>query len=345
MNNKSITVYDIAKEAGVSPATVSRVLTSNAKVSEEKKKRVQDIIDKYDFEPNWLARSLSKQETNTIGMLVPDIRNPFYSTLFVECELVAARYGYNMILCNTINELSAEGIHLKNLVEKRVEAIIQVGGSVDEVNPDSEYIKLVNKISKKVPIIIAGELEGVDANVYRITPTLNHGMEELLHYLLEKGHRKIALLGGRDTVIPTKRKRIAMEEILNKHGIQFIKEFIIDSEYSIEGGYQVVEELLKLNELPTAIIAINDMAATGMIKALNRNGIRVPEDISIIGYDDTFFSEISTPKLTSMSYNLVYYAETIMETIRNIIQNKEVERLQYIPTTLEVRDSVKNILE
>lgn len=344
MNHKSITVYDIAKEAGVSPATVSRVLTSNAKVSEEKKKRVQDIIDKYDFEPNWLARSLSKQETNTIGMLVPDIRNPFYSTLFVECELVAAKYGYNMILCNSINELSMEGVHLKNLLEKRVEAIIQVGGSVDEVNPDPEYIKLVNKISKKIPFIIAGELEGVEANVYRITPTINHGMEELLNYLLENGHKNIALLGGRDTVIPTKRKRIAMEQILSNHGINVNKDYIIDGEYSIEGGYKVVEELLKQKELPTAIIAINDMAATGMIKALNMNGIRIPEDMSIVGYDDTFFSEISSPKLTSMSYNLLQYAETIMETIRRIIQSKEVERMQYIPTSLQIRASVNNIL-
>lgn len=345
MNHKSITVYDIAKEAGVSPATVSRVLTSNAKVSEEKKKRVQDIIDKYDFEPNWLARSLSKQETNTIGMLVPDIRNPFYSTLFVECELVAAKYGYNMILCNSINELSMEGVHLKNLLEKRVEAIIQVGGSVDEVNPDPEYIKLVNKISKKIPFIIAGELEGVEANVYRITPTINHGMEELLNYLLENGHKNIALLGGRDTVIPTKRKRIAMEQILSNHGINVNKDYIIDGEYSIEGGYKVVEELLKQKELPTAIIAINDMAATGMIKALNMNGIRIPEDMSIVGYDDTFFSEISSPKLTSMSYNLLQYAETIMETIRRIIQSKEVERMQYIPTSLQIRASVNNILK
>jgi len=344
MNHKSITVYDIAKEAGVSPATVSRVLTNNAKVSEEKKKKVQDIIDKYDFEPNWLARSLSKQETNTIGMLVPDIRNPFYSTLFVECELVAAKYGYNMILCNTVNDLSMEGVHLRNLIEKRVEAIIQVGGSVDEVNPDSEYIKLVNKISKKIPFIVAGELEGVDANVYRITPTINHGMEELLTYLLENGHRKIALLGGRDTVIPTKRKRIAMEQILSSHGIKVNRDYIIDGEYSIEGGFKVVEELLKLKELPTAIIAINDMAATGMVKALNINGLRIPEDISIVGYDDTFFSEISTPKLTSMSYNLVDYAETVMETIRKIIQNKEVDRMQYISTSLQIRESVDNLL-
>lgn len=214
MSNRTITVYDIAKEAGVSPATVSRVLTNNARVSEEKKKRVQDIIEKYDFEPNGLARSLSLQETKTIGMIVADIRNPFYSTVFVECEIEASRYGYNMILCNTVNELSSESGHLRNLIEKRVDAIIQVGGSADEVNPDKEYIELVNKTAKKIPVIVGGELEGAD--VYRVIPEETHGMNKLVPYLVELGHKDIALIGGRDTVIPTIRKRIALKNKLNE---------------------------------------------------------------------------------------------------------------------------------
>lgn len=339
MNHRSITVYDIAKEAGVSPATVSRVLTGNANVSEEKKQSVLELIAKYDFEPNGLARSLSKSETKTIGMIIPDIRNPFYSTLFVECELEAAKYGYNMMLCNTIHELSAESIHLRNLMEKRVDAIIQVGGSVDEVSPDLEYIKLVNKTSKRIPIVTAGELTG--ANVYRIVPEPNHGMWELLTYLTNLGHKDIAFLGGRDSVIPTMRKRAALKKYFLENGLSYQREFVIDGDYTIEGGYETANKLFSLDKLPSVIIAINDIAAVGIIKAINEKGLNIPEDISVVGCDNTYFTEIITPRLTSISYNLDVYAREIIETVKNAIGGNEENPLKYIATCLVVRNSCK----
>ncbi len=343
MGNETVTVYDIAREAGVSPATVSRVLTGNAKVSEDKRNRVQEIIKKYDFEPNSIARSLSKQESKTIGMIVPDIRNPFYSTLFVNCEMEATRCGYNMILCNTINEISSEGSQLRNLMEKRVDAIIQVGGSVDEVTPDPAYIELVDKVSKKIPTVIAGELEG--ANVYRIIPETTHGMNELLAYLTGLGHKEIAFIGGRETVIPTLKKRQVLYRFLQEQKLPFYKEFMLDSGYSIEEGYEAAKKLLKLDHLPTAIIAINESVAMGIIRALGEKHIRVPENISVIGYDDTFYSEMTSPPLTCISYNLKAYAQVIMETIMQIINKEEIHKIKYIPTYLTVRSSCKELRE
>ncbi len=343
MGNETITVYDIAREAGVSPATVSRVLTGNAKVSEDKRNRVQEIIKKYDFEPNSIARSLSKQESKTIGMIVPDIRNPFYSTLFVDCEMEATRCGYNMILCNTINEIASEGGQLRNLMEKRVDAIIQVGGSVDEVTPDPLYIELVDKVSKKIPTVIAGELEG--ANVYRIIPEATHGMNELLAYLSGLGHKEIAFIGGRASVIPTLKKQQALIRFLQDQNLPFYKEFMIEADYSIEAGYIAARKLLKLDHLPTAIIAVNESVAMGIIRALSEKRLRVPEDISVIGYDDTFYSEMISPPLTCISYNLKAYAQAIMETIMQIINKKETEKIKYIPTYLTVRSSCREIRE
>lgn len=342
MSNKTITVYDIAKEAGVSPATVSRVLTNSAKVSESKKNRVQELIKKYDFEPNGFARSLSKQESKTIGMIVPDIRNPFYSTLFVNCEMEASRYGYTMILCNTINELSSESGHLRNLSEKRVDAVIQVGGSADEVHPDTKYVELVNKIAKKIPIVIAGDLEGAD--VYRVMPEITHGMNELLTYLFRLGHREIAMIGGRDTVIPTVRKRLVLKNFFEHQKIELRKELIIDSEYTIEGGYEGMQKLLTLGKLPTAIIGINESAAMGIIKALSEKGIRVPEDISIVGYDNTFYSEMITPPLTCISYNLKDYSEMIMDTVIKLINKDENEKVKFVQTSLSIRYSSKELI-
>lgn len=339
MSDRTITVYDIAKEAGVSPATVSRVLTNSAKVSEDKKNRVLEIIKKYDFEPNGLARSLSKQESKTIGMIVPDIRNPFYSTICVECEIAAARYGYNMILCNTINELSSESGHLRNLFEKRVDAIIQVGGTSDELQPDEEYIELVNKIAKKIPIVISGEMEGADC--YRVIAEETHGMNQLLPYLIKLGHRDIALVGGRDSVIPTLKKRLAMKKILIENGLNYHKEYVIDCDYSIEGGYEGMKQLLQEKHIPTAIIAINEFTAMGILKALGEKKIKVPDDISLASYDDTYFSDILTPKLTSVNYNLKLYAERIMDTVINAITNTEDDKIKWIDPYLTIRDSCK----
>lgn len=337
MSNKAITVYDIAKEAGVSPATVSRVLTNNARVSEEKKKRIQEVIDKYDFEPNGLARSLSKQETKTIGMIVPDIRNPYYSTICVECEVEASKFGYNMILCNTINELEAESVHLKNLSEKHVDAIIQVGGSVDEVKPDPSYVALINKISKKIPIIIGGELEG--ANCYRVEAEETHGMKHLIPYLAGMGHREIAFVGGFDKVIPTNKKRIALKRFLTEMGIPYRKEFVIDGLYSIEGGYEGMSKLYALGKLPTVIIAINEFSAMGILKFLQEKGIKVPEDISLVAFDDTYLSEVLTPNLTSINYNLKLYSEKIMDTAISILNKNETEKVKCVDTHLTVRKS------
>jgi LacI family transcriptional regulator len=341
MSDRTITVYDIAKEAGVSPATVSRVLTNSAKVSEDKKNRILEIIKKYDFEPNGLARSLSKQESKTIGMIVPDIRNPFYSTICVECEIVAAKYGYNMILCNTINELSSESGHLRNLFEKRVDAIIQVGGSSDEVDPEQEYVDLVNKIAKKIPIIITGELEGADC--YRIYAEETHGMNQLLPYLIGLGHKEIALVGGRDSVIPTLKKRIALKKTLEENGLSYRKEYIINCDYSIEGGYEGMQQLMQAEKMPTAIIAINEFTAMGILKALAEKDIRVPEDVSLAAYDDTYFSEIITPKLTSVNYNLKLYAETIMDTVIRAINNEEDKKIKLVHPYLSIRSSCKKL--
>lgn len=341
MSEKAITVYDIAREAGVSPATVSRVLTNNARVSEEKKQRIEEIIKKYDFEPNGLARSLSKQETKTIGMIVPDIRNPYFSNIFIECEMLAAQYGYNMILCNTMNNLSAEMDHLKNLCEKHVDAIIQVGGNADEISPNEEYVKLINKTAKKMPVVVGGEFPG--AECYKVYTEKEHGMGELIDYLIQCGHKKIALVGGRDSVIPTVRKRESLKHYLKLHDLELNPSFIIDCNYDIEGGYEAMHKLLESGEMPGAIIGINDQVAIGVLKTCLKQKLKIPSSISLVAFDDTYFSEIATPQLTSVNYNLKMHSEKMMTTVIDILSGNETEKIKTVETFLTIRDSCQNI--
>lgn len=341
MSEKAITVYDIAREAGVSPATVSRVLTSNARVSEEKRQRIEELIKKYDFEPNGLARSLSKQETKTIGMIVPDIRNPYFSNIFIECEMLASQYGYNMILCNTMNDLTSEMGHLRNLCEKHVDAIIQMGGNADEIEPNIEYVNLINKTARKMPIVAGGEFPG--AECYKVYTEKEHGMGKLIDYLIQYGHRRIALIGGRNTVIPTVRKRESLKHYLQIYDLEPDPELITDSDYGIEGGYESMKKLLDRNNIPTAIITVNDQVAIGVMRACAESKIRIPSDISLVAFDDTYFSEIAIPQLTSVNYNLKLHSEKMMATIIDSINGNETERVKSVETFLTIRDSCQNV--
>ena len=144
MGRENISIYEIAREAKVSPATVSRVLTGNARVSDEKRTRVERLIERYDFKPNAMARSLSNTRTGIIGFLVPDIRNPFYATMAVACEWEANERGYSLMLGNYLSSMELQEKKLYHMLELRVDALIISGGKVDEMASDEEYVSRMN---------------------------------------------------------------------------------------------------------------------------------------------------------------------------------------------------------
>ena len=336
MSKENITIHDIAREAGVSVATVSRVLNDTANVSDDKKNKVNSLIKKYEYKPNDLARSFHVQKTKTIGVVVPDIRNAFYSTLFVECEKVAANHGYSMILCNAMNDNIAEITYLESLSQKRVDAIIEIGGNVDEVIPNPEYVSKVNKITKLTPIITTNCVKGADC--YSIVTEEKCGMDRMMEYLLSLGHKKIALIGGYKNNIPSYTKEKVFRAIMKENDLPIEEKFIMQADYSTEGGYNSMREILSLSYLPTAVIAMNDSIGIGIINAANENGLHVPKDLSVASFDDTLIAQMSMPKLTAVGYNYVKYAEEIMEMILNIEKGIE-NRVKVVPMILMKRAS------
>ena len=339
---KSVTIYDIAIEAGVSPATVSRVLTGSAKVSRAKKERVENIIRKYDFKPNALARGLSETKSNTIGMIVADIRNPFYATLFVECERAATRFGYTLMVCNTLGEPELENRYLEKMYEQRVDAIIKVGGRVDELVSDIAFVDHVNRIANTIPVIITGKLDGSDC--YRVNIDEMQAMELLMRYMISLGHQDIALIGGRGNVQSTVDKRSRYKQLLKRYGINVRKEYIVEGKkYDDESGYQCMQKLFELDHLPSAVIAINDFTAVGAMRAIHERGIAIPDDISVASFDNTFIAEVTTPKLTSISYNYQEFGEKIIDTAMKAIRGEETTRIQLIPSELVIRDSCRKL--
>ena len=341
MEKGTISIYTIAREAGVSPATVSRVLNGSAKVSEEKRIRVQSLIEKYSFTPNALARGLSNVETKVIGLMVSDIRNPFYATLVVECEKAANERGYLMMLCNSLGSNEMELYYLEKFNSQQVDAVIQIGGKVDELISDTGYVEHVNKIASSMPVLINGKLDGADC--YQVNIDEGQAMELLISFLIRNGHRDIALLGGRDNVKSTVDKRLRYRQMLWKYGIPVNEEYIIDGDsYDIESGTEAMRQFIREDHpMPTVIIAINDFTAVGVVRTLREAGYQIPEDISVVSFDNTYIAETCMPRLTCVGYDYRMFGHLLIDTAVRAIRKEEPPRVQMVKSRLVIRDSCK----
>ena len=308
---KTITIYDIAKEAGVSASTVSRVLTGNAAVRQDKKERIRSIIQKYNFKPNALAKGLSDTSTKTIGIIAADVRNPYYSALFVACEVAAEKAGYSVSLANSLGEKEREQAQLDLLLQQRVDAIIQMGGRVDDLITDDAYAEKVRSVCRTTPVVVTGKLD--KAPVHSVVIDEAMGMNLVMEHLIGLGHKKIALVGGEMRVNSTYLKYQKYREILAKYGIQENGEYVVNGTYDPETGYEATNKILELKDRPTAIIAINDFAASGALRSIREHRLHVPEDISVISFDNTYIADLVMPKLTSVDYNYEDYGKLLRD--------------------------------
>lgn len=340
---KNITIYDIAREAKVSPATVSRVLTGNARVSEEKTNRVKKIIKKYNYQPNALARSLLTKSTNTIGIILPSVDNPFFASVFMEVEGQALAHGYSVILCNSVNTMlkndcESESMYLKMLVEKRVDGIIFTGGRANKVKTDKVLVDEMNSIIDQIPMVmINGSMENVDC--YKVQSDEREGMFSIVEYLVSLGHRDIGFIGGQPDITSTYVKQIALQDALKHFNLPYKDEWIIYDDFSIESGFRAFKKLLTKKSIPTAVIAVNDLVAIGAINCAISENLSVPDDISIVGFDNSYLCDIITPKLTSVSHNIPELARTAVKMLCMDDWDKETPKKKIVKTELILRNS------
>ncbi|MBQ3795354.1 MAG: LacI family DNA-binding transcriptional regulator [Butyrivibrio sp.] len=334
---KTITIYDIAEEAGVSASTVSRVLNGSASVRKEKKDRILDLIKKYNFKPNALAKGLSDTATKTIGILVADVRNPYYSALFVACEKAAEKAGYSVNLTNSLNEIERETHSLDLFTQQKVDAIIQMGGRVDDLITDDAYAGKVRSVAATTPVIVTGKLD--KAPVYSVVIDEAEGMNLVMEHLISHGHEKIALVGGNMRVTSTFYKYQRYQENLKERGIPERGEFVVNSSYDPESGYEAMNRIFELPEIPTAVIAINDFAASGIIRSIREHGLSIPEDISIVSFDNTYIADLTLPKLTSVDYNYEYFGEKLISTAIAVANGQSCPKAQKVEPKLVIRES------
>jgi LacI family transcriptional regulator len=335
--SEKITIVDIAKKANVSPATVSRIMNNTAKVNGEKRKRVLEVIEEYNFKPNVIAKSLQSSKSNTVGFIVPHINSPYYAQIFYETELIAQKQGYTLMLCNSESDKRLESNILEAFISTNVRAIVFMGGRLDDIECDKKYMYELENINKKVPIISCVDVPNLECT--QIYHEQQNSSNKLLEHLSSLGYKDVALLGGYSNIRTTIKRREDIIDNADKYGVS-IRSEIIDSDYSVEGGNLAMKRMLKCDKLPQAIICINDLVATGALSEAYKNKMNVPKDIAIVGYDNLDISQFIYPGVTTIASNYKDYSKAIVHAIRNADNKKLNDRIA-IQTDLIIRGTTQ----
>lgn len=282
-------IREVAKIAGVSASTVSRVMNGTARVDEEKKQRVLAAIEQTGFRPNELARALYKKSSKIIGVIVPDIENPFFGELAKAAEESAYRSGYKILLCNSNDDPKKEIMNIQMLTQMNADGIIIM------TNCDNTSDVLGNC---PIPVVLLDRTLSGDGEIAHIEADHCKGGYLAAEHLVECGCKNIVCLRGPMKLSSAKKRYQGYLEICKKYGL---KEQWIDCTYDYESGSKAIKEALKKYPNLDGVIASNDMVAISVYKELSKMGYKVPEEIQLIGFDDTKFSRLCSPEITTVS--------------------------------------------
>lgn len=328
-----ITIKDIAKEANVSITTVSRVLNNKPDVGDDTRAKILKIIEEMNYNPNSVARGLVMQKTHTIGLIIPDISNPFFPQIVRAVEDKAQELGYSVILFNTDNHLERERKAVELFKSK------QVDGLIVSLSLGNEKI-LKNLKASNYPVVQIDR--SVLDHIYPLVSIDNKkSAYQMVEYLIKKGHKKIAHISG-DLNTTTARERLSgYKKVLKDYEIEINEDYIIEGDYTQDSAYKDMQHLLELESPPTAVFAANDLSAAGVYKALFDAGLRIPEDIAVAGHDDINLASLLKPELTTMRQPKYKLGERAVEVLLKMIDDEEAEiEDQILNTDLIIRESV-----
>lgn len=287
---KYVTIKDIAKVAGVSVNTVSRALNDKPDINSETKKRILDIAKSLGYVKNITASTLRNNSTKIVGVILADSANPFYAEVLKGIEAASRKYGYQIILMNTERVYENEEIAIKTLLQRRVDGLL-----IAPVQDRAEDIKRLNE-KVNIPFVIVGR-HFEDIKVDEIYNDEIKGGYIATKYLIDLGRKNILMINGSMFKSPAKMRYEGYKKALNEVGL--IDNMVI-SDIDINGGYEAVKKILKEGQKVDALFCYNDLVAIGAIKALKEEGIKIPEDAAVIGYDDIYFSSFVCPTLTTV---------------------------------------------
>jgi len=329
------TIKDVARRAGVAPSTVSNYLTGNARVSPPTAKRIQEAIDELGYIPNRAARSLRVKHTNTLGLIVPDIANPFFSEIVRTINHVSQRMEYTVMLCDSGGDGTREKSLLANLLSQRVDGILMI-----HTGHRDDYVELATQANRPI-VFVDRAVEGI-----RSVVTDNYtGGKLAARHLLGLGHTRFGILAGNTHVRNVQERLEGFTGEVEEHGYAVEPPCIISGEQTLETGREV-DLLLKLRRPPTAIFATNDIIALGAWRKLLEMGVRVPEDVSLIGYDNIEMTQITVPDLTTIGQDKAEMGRQAVLALFEAMETKQVTgETTYIPPRLIVRGSTGPVEE
>ncbi|WP_240417442.1 catabolite control protein A [Paenibacillus periandrae] len=336
----TVTIYDVAREAGVSMATVSRVVNNNPNVKPQTRKKVFEAIERLGYRPNAVARGLASKKTTTVGVVIPDISNTIFSELARGIEDIANMYHYNIILCNADKKKDKEIRVINTLLEKQVDGLLFMGGAVTD-----EHLQAFKTSS--VPIVLCATKD--DNNAFA-SVDIDHEQAafDAVNLLIQNGHRNIAMISGtlQDPANGFARYQ-GYKRALEAADIPLREDYVRIGNYRYESGLEVAKHFLELSERPTAIFAATDEMAIGAMHTLLDSGLRVPEDVSVISVDNIRMASMVRPQLTTVAMPMYDIGAVSMRLLTKLM-NKETkdasELMQVIlPHELIHRNSVAHL--
>ncbi|MBC2104475.1 catabolite control protein A [Listeria booriae] len=314
----NVTIYDVAREANVSMATVSRVVNGNPNVKPITRKKVLDVIKQLGYRPNAVARGLASKKTTTVGVMIPDISNVFYAELARGIEDIATMYKYNIILSNSDENEDKELQVLNTLLGKQVDGIIYMGERISE--------QLQEEFDRSpAPVVLAGSVDAAN-KIASVNIDYKQASYEAVSRFTKNGRKKIAFISGSlDEPVNSELKLGGYREALKEAKIKFNEDYVLESAYNYEAGVKAWEQLSSLKATPDAIYVADDELAMGVLNAALDAGVKVPEDLEIVTSNNTKLTLMARPQLSTVVQPLYDIGAVAMRLLTKLMENEEVE--------------------
>jgi DNA-binding LacI/PurR family transcriptional regulator len=324
------TIYDVAKKAGVSIATVSNVVNGTGKIGDKTKLKVLEIMKEINYRPSVVASALMGKSTYTIGLLIPDISNPFFAEIARSVEDRGHELGFNLVICSTDNNPKKEAQYLSLLKQKSVDGIILGTGLRNDIT-------LKELQEENVPIaVIARETTSITANSV-LVDDYSGGYQATSH-LIELGHERIAVIAEDLNVMSSRERVRGYKQALEEKGLNVDEKYILVSDFTVEDGKKITHQLLDSDNPPTAVFACNDMLAIGVIQAARDKGYNIPEKLSVVGFDNTILATVTDPPLTTVAQPILEMGHQVVDLlIQEIKEKKKVKKRIMLSPDLIVR--------
>lgn len=340
-----VSITDVAQHAGVSIATVSRVMSqSNYPVNKQTREKVLAAASRLNYSPSPLARSLKTQRSKLIAAIVGDNTNPYFAEIMRGIEEICSEHGYLTIICNTDRRIERERRYLQTLHDYHTDGILFAGSGLHEPGYPAELDALVARMQQRKTAVVT--LAQHTLQVPSVRADDFGGARAMTQYLLAQGHRRIAFIAGPSSLIVANVRMQGYMVALTEAGIPIDPQLLLPGDFSIEGGELAVRTLISFPEdlRPTAIFAANDEMALGALAGLQHFGWRVPEDISLCGFGNISVARLVVPALTTVNMPLRELGQRGARKLLAMLADEQVELLEVIPTTIIERNSTKPIL-